>query len=250
MMIETTIIEKDGFGKLKNPVMVTGLPGIGLVGQVVAKYMIKKMGGKKIADLYSPHFPHQVLMTKKGGMRLLKNKFYVIRLKSRDLVLVVGDVQAITGQGQYEVAGKILDFVQKHKIKMVITLGGYSSGKMSGPKKVFAAANNEKTKNKYKDMFVFGEAKGTIVGVAGLLPALAHVRGLDAMCIMGETHGSYVDPSAATAVIEKLSKLFEFKVDLAQLEAEAKEREKVIKKIESEIEKQATGEKKDITYIR
>jgi hypothetical protein len=67
---------------------------------------------------------------------------------------------------------------------------------------------------------------------------------------MGETHGSYVDPSAATAVIDKLSKLFGFKIDLAQLEAEAKEREKVIKKIESEIERQATGEKKDITYIR
>jgi len=249
-MIETTIIEKDGVGRLRNPVLVTGLPGIGLVGQVVAKYLIKKMGGKKIADLYSPHFPHQVLMGKKGGMRLLKNKFYLIRLKDRDLIMVVGDVQAITGQGQYEVAGKILDFVQKHKIKMVITIGGYSSGKMSGPKRVFAAANNEGTRDRFRDMFVFGEAKGTIVGVAGLLPALAHVRGIDAICIMGETHGSYVDPAAATAVIEKLSKLFNFKVDLAQLEAEAKEREKAIKKIESEIEKQATGEKRNITYIR
>ncbi|MEW5996856.1 MAG: proteasome assembly chaperone family protein [Candidatus Micrarchaeota archaeon] len=249
-MIETTIIEKEGAGKLRNPVLITGLPGIGLVGQVVAKYMIKKMGGKKIADLYSPHFPHQVLMTKKGGMRLLKNKFYLIRLKDRDLVLVVGDVQAITGQGQYEVAGKILDYAEKHKIRAIITIGGYSSGKMGGPKKVFAAANSERVRDRYKEHFIFGETKGSIVGVAGLLPALARVRGMDAMCIMGETHGSYVDASAATAVLEKLQKLFGFKLDLAQLEQEAKEREKVIKKIESEIERQAVGEKKEITYIR
>lgn len=249
-MIETTIIEREGVGKLRSPVMVTGLPGIGLVGQVVAKYMIKKLNGKKIADLYSPHFPHQVLMTKNGGMRLLKNKFYLVRLKERDLVLVVGDVQAITGQGQYEVAGKILDYAEKHRIKMIITIGGYSSGKMSGPKRVFAAANNEAVKDRHRELFIFGEAKGSIVGVAGLLPALAKVRGMDAMCVMGETHGSYVDPAAATAVIEKLQKLFNFRIDLAQLEAEAREREKVIKKIESEIEKQAVGEKKEISYIR
>lgn len=249
-MIETTIVEKPGIGKLRNPVMVTGLPGIGLVGQVVAKYMIGKLNGKKIADLYSPHFPHQVLMTKKGGMRLLKNKFYLVRLKDRDLVMVVGDVQAITGQGQYEVAGKILDFVEKHKIRTIMTIGGYSSGKMSGEKKVFAAANNEKVKRKYAEHFIFGETKGSIVGVAGLLPALAWIRKIDAICIMGETHGSYVDPSSAKAVIEKLSKLFLFKIDISQLEAEAKEREKMIKKIEKEIEKEATGTGKDISYIR
>ncbi|HNT60569.1 MAG TPA: proteasome assembly chaperone family protein [Candidatus Bilamarchaeaceae archaeon] len=249
-MIETAIIEKHGVGRLKDPVMVTGLPGIGLVGQVVAKYMIKKLGGKKMADLYSPHFPHQVLMTKKGGMRLLKNKFYLIRLKKRDLIIVVGDVQAITGDGQYEVAGKILDYAQKHKVREIITIGGYSSGKMSGEKKVFAAANSEKVMKRHKDEFVFGETKGSIVGVAGLLPALALIRGIDAMCVMGETHGSYVDPSSAKAVLEKLAKLFSFKIDMEQLEQEAKEREKMIKKIEGEIEKQAAGGNKDITYIR
>ncbi len=249
-MIETNIVEKPGIGKLRNPVLVTGLPGIGLVGQVVAKYTIGKLNGKKIADLYSPYFPHQVLMTKKGGMRLLKNKFYLVKLKDRDLVIVVGDVQAITGQGQYEVAGKILDFAEKHKIKTIMTIGGYSSGKMSGGKKVFAAANNKKVKGKYAEHFIFGETKGSIVGVAGLLPALAWIRGIDAMCIMGETHGSYVDPSAAKAVIEKLSKIFGFRIDLSQLEAEAKEREKIIKKIEKEIEKEATGTGKDISYIR
>lgn len=249
-MIETTIIEKSGVGKLRDPVLITGLPGIGLVGQVVVKYMIKKLGGKKIADLYSPHFPHQVLMTKKGGMRLLKNKFYLVRLKERDLILVVGDVQAITGNGQYEVVGKILDYAQKHKVRKIITIGGYSSGKMSGERRVFAAANNEKMMKKYKEEFVFGEAKGSIVGVAGLLPALALIRGIDAMCVMGETHGSYVDPSSAKTVLEKLAKIFSFKIDMEELEREAKEREKIIKKIEGEIKAQAAGGKKDITYIR
>ncbi|MDD2655074.1 MAG: proteasome assembly chaperone family protein [Candidatus ainarchaeum sp.] len=249
-MIETMILEKQGVGKLRNPVMVTGLPGIGLVGQVVAKYMIKKLRGKKIADLYSPHFPHQVMMTSKGGIRLLKNKFYLIRLKDRDLIMVVGDVQAITGNGQYEVAGKMLDYAQKHKVKTIITIGGYSSGKMSGEKKVFAASNNQRTMERYKGMFVFGETKGSIVGVAGLLPALALIRGINGMCVMGETHGSYVDPSSAKAVLEKLAKLFSFKIDMEQLEAEAKEREKMIKKIENEIEKQTAGGNKDITYIR
>ena len=58
LMDKTLIKEKGKVAKLKNPVMVTGLPGIGLIGQVAAKYLIKKLKGEKIAEIYSPHFPH------------------------------------------------------------------------------------------------------------------------------------------------------------------------------------------------
>ena len=63
-MKDTTIIEL-GKIKLKNGIMLTGLPGIGLIGRVVGRYLVEELKAKKVADMYSPHFPHQVIMTKK-----------------------------------------------------------------------------------------------------------------------------------------------------------------------------------------
>ena len=76
-MIETTIIEKKKVRRLRNPVLLTGLPGIGLIGQVVGRYLVEELKAKKVANLLSPHFPHQVFMTKRGGLRIIKNSFCI-----------------------------------------------------------------------------------------------------------------------------------------------------------------------------
>lgn len=253
-MKETLVLEKRKI-KMKDPMMITGLPGIGLVGQVVCKYLISKMNGKKVADVYSPHFPHQVLMTRKGAIRPIKNMLYHVKAAKHDLILLVGDVQAITSEGQYEVAGKILDYAQKQGVKQVISIGGYSTGKLNDKRKVFGVVTHKDMIPGLKKVgIVFGEAKGAIVGAAGLLPALAKVQGMKGACIMGETHGSYVDASSARNVINVLEKLVGFSVDLSDLEKQAKEGEKIIKKIEEEMQKQTVtpyqSDKKDVSYIR
>ena len=249
--MEKTIIEEKKKVKLKDPVMVTGLPGIGLVGQVAGKYMIKKLKGEKIAEVYSPHFPHQALMGKKGGLRLLKNTIYRLKGKKGDILMVIGDVQAISSVGQYEVAEAILDYAQEKGVKLIITIGGYSTGKVEAERRVFGSANNKRImKEMEKKGVIFGETRGSIVGIAGLLPGLAHFRKIDALCIMGETHGSYVDHTSAKNVVKKLAELLDFQINLDELEKEAKGREKVIKKIEKEVEQQMSGTKSDTTYIR
>ena len=53
-----------------NPILIEGLPGLGLVGKIALRYMIKQLKAKKIAYLYSPHFPYFVLVNKKGNVRL------------------------------------------------------------------------------------------------------------------------------------------------------------------------------------
>src|SRR3989344_199921 len=112
-MNETRIIMKGKVRiKLKKPVLVVGLPGIGLVGKLAVEHMVKELKAEKIADLYSPHFPHQVIMLKKGTLRMLKNKFYAwrnVKKGGSDVVLLVGDVQAVTSEAQYEVCGRMLD---------------------------------------------------------------------------------------------------------------------------------------------
>jgi len=253
-MKDTTIIELEKI-KLKKGVMLTGLPGIGLIGRVVGRYLVEELKAKKVAEMYSPHFPHQVIMTKKGGMRAIKNKFYVIKTKKYDVLLLVGDVQAMTPEGQYEVAGKVLDYAKKIGVMKIITIGGYSTGKLSEKRNVFGVVTHKPMLEEFKKYgVVFGIAKGSIVGAAGLLPVLGKLYGMRGACLMGETHGGYVDITAAKNIVQLLSQMLGFNIDTKKIEEKAKEGEKVLKRIEEEVQKnQITPyepSKKDVSYIR
>ncbi len=242
--------------KFKDAVMLVGLPGIGLVGQAACRYIIHKKKAKKIAELYSEHFPHHTIMKENGLLRPLRNSFYHFKDKSRDFVVLIGDVQAVDERGQYAVCGAILDFAKRMGVKKIITIGGYSTGVFKEEKKVFALVNDLKLKKDLEDAgVVFGEAKGTIVGAAGLLPAFAGFRGMEGICLLGETHGAYVDISSALAVLRILIRYLDLDLDLKEMEKEASAGEKMIRKIEEEIKKNVVmpckdDDERDLSYIR
>jgi uncharacterized protein len=256
-MEKTTIITKKKV-KMKNPLLVEGLPGIGLVGKIAAEYLIKERKAERIAILYSPHFPHQVVMQKNGVVRMLKMKFFHAKAGGRDIIILVGDVQAVTSEAQYEVTGKILDYFHSLHGREIITLGGYGTGKAPSEPKVFGAATHKKVIAKYaKSGVEFGKTRGGIIGAAGLLLGLGRMRGMHGICLMGETHGGYVDPKSAQAVLLALSKILGVKIDIAGLAQKAEAGEKFMKKMESEAKKQAalqieggSAAPSDLSYIR
>ncbi len=248
------IIEKEKI-KMKKGVLIVGLPGIGLIGRVVGRYLSDELKGKKVADLFSPHFPHQVFMTKKGGLRLINNRFYFIKGKKYDILVLTGDIQAMSTVGQYEVAAAIVDYAKRVGVDLIITVGGYSTGKVNENRKIFGVATSKSLLNKFKKLqVVFGEARGSIVGAAGLLPAIGRLHGVQGICLMGETHGGYVDVTAAKNIVNLLSGYLGFNIDIKKLEEKAKESEKVLKKIEEEVQRSMIAPyepgKKGVSYIR
>jgi len=255
-MMETTIVEIEKV-KMKNPILIEGLPGIGLVGKIAADHMIDELKGKQVAQLISPHFPHQVIMQKNGVMRMIKNRIYHVSGKKNDLLILVGDVQVVTSEAQYEVTGKLLDYCQKHGVKLIITLGGYGTGKVPPTPRVFGIVSNKPMVEPYKKYgIIFGESKGSIIGAAGLLLGLGKLRKMPGLCLMGETHGGFVDPKSAQSVLDVLCKILEIKVDAKKLDQKAKESEAFAKKMEKEamaakgMPLPAEHGKHDLSYIR
>jgi hypothetical protein len=254
----TIVISKKGV-KLKNPILLEGLPGIGLVGKLAAEHLIKELKAEKVAEIYSEHFPHQVLMLKKGTLRMLKNKVYAWknpRKGGNDILILVGDIQAVTPEAQYEVCNVILDYFEKMKGKRIYTLGGYGVGKIvEDPRVLGSATHKEVVEELRKYGVVFGEANGSIIGAAGLLLGLGKIRKMSGACLMGETHGGYIDAKSAKSVVKVLSKILNIKVDLNKFDERVKETEKFMKRVEKEIEKQKGGGEgvmkgDDLSYIR
>ncbi len=235
--------------KFKNPVVIEGLPGIGLVGKLAAEHLVRELEAKRIAEIYSPHFPHQVIMRKNGTIRMLRNVIYGYKKGKVELIILLGDVQAVTSEAQFEVTNKMLDYFKSLNAKRIYTLGGYGSGKYFDKPRVLGAATHKRLVEEFeKRGVVFGESKGTIIGAAGMLLGLGKLQGMEGVCLMGETHGAYVDANSAKVLLKKLSEIIGITVKLDALD----KRVKVDKITEQEMKKleESEGKEGPLSYIR
>ncbi len=241
--------------KLKNPVLIEGLPGIGNVGKLAVEHLIEMINATKFAELHSKDFPPQVFINADGTVKLVNNEFYYWKAKKknqRDLILLTGDYQGLSSQGQYELVETILNIAEEFHVNEMYTLGGYGLGhEIQTPKVLFAATNKKlvKTIKKYGAIFKKDEPGGGIIGASGLLLGLGKLRGLNGVCFMGETPGYLVDPKSAKAVLNILMKLTNVKVDLSRLEEKAHEIELIAQQLR-DMEPGGRGEKPDdLKYI-
>ena len=254
MVCLETVINATEMPKLRKPVLIEGLPGIGNVGRVAAGYLVSELKMKKFAELFSPHFLPLVVLHEDVAS-LLKCEFYYYKGKG-DIVVLTGDTQSVTPEGHYDVCEKILGFAEKLGVKEIITLGGFAEASPVKEPKVIGAVNNKDIRKKYSKYGIdFGERHsiGTIVGASGLLLGLSGLRKIDGMCLMGQTVGLpfVTDPKSADRVLRVLSGILGLKLDLSKLEGIIKEMEEKIKKTEKIHSKILMPQAKDeqIRYI-
>ncbi len=240
-----------------NPILIEGLPGLGLVGKIALRYMIKQLKPKKVAYLYSPHFPYFVLVNKKGNVRLLRGVFYYYKNPNgNDLILFTGDSQSQTIEGQYEIADQILAFSEKHNVKTIATIGGYRMEPKEKPKVFIAATSKEILDKALQAGALLSSSGSPIVGTAGLILGLAKFKKIEALCLLGETRGYLPDPLSAKSVLEVLKSTFNFDLDLTGLNEEITRAETMVTRLQQIEEKRALEaeqtrkeEDKKTTYI-
>jgi len=244
--------------ELRNPVLIEGLPGMGMVGRIAVRFLIKQLGAKRFAELYSPHFPYYVLVNKKGSVRLLRCEFFWCKNPAgeNDLVFLVGDSQAQTIEGQYEVSDVILEYAAKLGVKTIVTIGGYRQEADKAPQVIAVSTRSELLERAVSAKAVASPPGNPIVGTAGLLLGLAKFKGIDALCLLGETRGYLPDPLAARSVVEVLEGMFGLKVDYGGLDAQVEKSKEIssrMREIEARREKYSQkmrrSEEERITYI-
>ena len=256
--MKTTVIKELANVELKNPILIEGFPGLGMVGSIATKYLVKQSKAKKFAVLYSPHFPYHVIVNKKGSARLLRGEFYFWKNETgeNDFIFLVGDSQPQTIEGQFEVANSILDFVEKKKVKTIVTIGGYRNEVEGTPNVVAISTSSVLFEKALKAKALSSEAGTPIVGTAGLLLGLAKFRKMDAVCLLGETRGYLPDPKSAKSVIDVLQKLIDVTADLKGLDEEIERSKEILgrmrdieKRRVKYMQKMRRVEEERITYI-
>jgi len=208
--------------KLKEPILVAGLPGIAHIGKLAVEYLVHELQAKKFAELYSEHFPEWVVR-EDGLAKLLKMDFYHCRPDGieRDIILATADAQAASSFGQYKLTGEILDLAVDNGADTIITMAAYVLSTRESRAAVVGTATDEgsaKMLHKHGIELLDG---GMIVGMNGLFVGLAGARGLKGFCLLGATQGGILDVGATEEVLNALTRVLGFKLDLANLQTYA-----------------------------
>ena len=210
---------------LKAPIAVVGSPGMRSIGKLVTDHLIEQTHAKLIAELYSTHLPviyetkptfaaHPDLpgaggvTIQNGVVELPKVQFF----KSSISPVVIVKGYHANFEGQYEVAEKVLDFLNELQVQRLIIIAGYGSK----DKKVCCAATTKELLQELKQKFdIEPEYKGPFYGFSGLVFGLAKIKGIEAVCLFASAEPNPENPEApdegsSKAVETTLNKMLPF----------------------------------------
>jgi len=238
-----------GPGEISAPVLIEGLPGIGHVGKLVAEHLIHELGAQKIAEIESIFFPPQVIIQENGTVRLANNEIYFYDGEEHRLLFLVGYYQSTSAEGHYLLADTFLSIAGSLGVSWFYTLGGYGVGHLVDVPRVLAAVNDEMLRDPLEAAGAVispDEPGGGIIGAAGLMLGLGKARGIEGICLMGETSGYLVDPKSAAAVLGILCTLLGLDVNATTLQERGIEMEHMIEKL---VDTQRATENDELRYI-
>lgn len=237
--------------ELDTPVLIEGLPGVGHVGKLAAEHLLEEVESEPVRRIISEHFPPQVSVDQSSTAALPAAELHHVSVDERDVLVLVGDHQAVTPMGHYRLAAAILDEAESFGVEQVFPLGGMPTGEIQDAPEVIGAVSRTDLTDTFEPhgvSFREQEPTGGIVGVSGLLLGLGAERDLDVVCLMGETSGYLVDPRSAKVVLEVLESALEFSIGYEKLEARGAEMENMIRRLQ-EMQQAELATDEDLRYI-
>jgi len=217
--------------KLKNPILIEGLPGIGNVGKIAMDFLVENVKAKKIISIYSHYFPHSVFINEKNLIDVPVINMYYAAIGKQDFLFLAGDIQPIDEPSCYEFCEVVMEIFESFKGREVITLGGIGLQKIPKKPKVFITGTNKVyTKTfPHASSQIYGVV-GPIIGVTGVMLGVAQRKKVPAAALLAQTfaHPAYLGIKGAKETLHVLNSKFHMKLDLGKLSEEIDEIEKEI----------------------
>lgn len=212
------------FGKIKkNPIIIEGFPGFGLVSTIVSEFLIDHLNAKPIGKLHTTKIP-PIIAIHQGKVIEPLAIFYA----EKENIIILRAIASVN-KVEWEIAQAMLDLCDKVNGKEIISIEGVGSEiteKKVEPK-VFYYSNDDKKKKRFKEIGLKPLDEGIIVGVTGTLLS----KQKDAAFLFVESYSNMPDSRAAAKIIEVLDKYLNLNIDYKPLLQKADKFEGKIKDI-------------------
>lgn len=207
----------------KNPVIIEGFPGIGLVGNIASQQIIDELDMEYLGAINSKHFP-PVAMLLEG---LVNMPVRIYESTEKEMIVVVSDIP-IHPNIAYIVSKSLVDWATSVNARQIVSIAGMPV--IGVDQVVFGAATTEEGLESIREEVEIFQM-GSISGISGSIMTECFTRNLPAISLLGSTADPNPNPIAAAAVLKVLNNLYDLSIDTDRLVKQAEEIELEMQKL-------------------
>ncbi len=227
--------------KPKNPIIIEGFPGFGLVGTITTEFLLNELKAENIGYIKSDDVPPMAAIHESNIVRPMG--IYYDPKNNMVILHVMTNVKGL----EWKVGDILLELAKELDAKEIISIEGVGTPIPSEESNSYYYTNSEKNKKKFESFDLQPLKEGIILGVTATLMLQAKD---DLSCVFVETHSQLPDSKAAAKAIEVLDKYLGLKIDYKPL---LKQAEKFEAKIKNLMEQGAVAtdeqKKKQLSYV-
>lgn len=203
--------------KMKNPLLIIGFPGTGLVGSVAASQIVDELDMEFGGYMSSAEFAPLAAIHDYKPMPAARIHYS----KKHNIIVLISEM-TIPVNSSLEVAEKIYAFAKSMHASTIISLGGISL--QEGKKDVYVVSSDEKVvKEVTKKKIAKPIKEGATTGVTGVLLTKGTLEKFPITTILAESSEEFLDPLAASNAIKALTKIINIRISTKRLDKEAEE---------------------------
>lgn len=229
--------------KPKNPVIIEGFPGFGLVGTIATEFLIDHLETEQIGKIMFEDSP-PIAAIHEGNVVEPLGIFY----NKKYNIVVLHAVNPVNGI-EWKVTEALSKIAKQLNATEIVSLEGVGSVESElTQSRIFFFTKDRKRKEKFEKVGMKILKEGIIMGVTGAI--LLRMEKVPVSCIFVETHTNLPDSKAAAKIVQALDKYLGLKVDYKPLLQQAEKFEEKLKGllIKSK-EAEELSEKKKLSYV-
>lgn len=237
--------------KPKNPTLIEGFPGLGLVGTITTEFLIDHLKARRIGRIFSDNISPMVAVHESKVIEPL-GIFY----DDKTNIVILHALISVNGL-EWKIADVIEQLARELKAKEIISIEGVG-GVGEGMAAVIGEEQHQEPKayhysedtKKWEKAGSVQLKEGIVIGVTGAL--LLNLKEFPLSCVFAETYSKLPDSRAAAKIVEILDNYLSLKIDYKPLLKKAEEFEGKVKKLLEQTQKTAdlkSKKEEDLNYL-
>lgn len=213
---------------LANSVLITGFQGIGAVGYIATKHLIRELKAKRVGFIISKHMADIVFF--EDDKVTLPYEIYYFSKEKLKIVFILNNVQPLASE-RIDYTKKIIEWAIENRLSAGLFIGGLDkNAKKEGEKDEYKCVPTSKYKGKIPGSIIGKELM--LLGPLALLIAFSEVYEFPSLTILPYSEVLRPDPAAAAIAVKVIGDLLGVTVDVKSLYEDAKAIEEKMKKFE------------------
>lgn len=201
----------------KNPALIIGFLGTGLVGNIVANQLIEALNMQQIGFVVSDDLPAMAIFI--DGV--LRHPFRLYYSQENNLIVAICEVPFNKSSRYLDLARSITDWALKIGVKEVCTIQGIPVAGNPLEHIVYVAAELEVINRLIETSGVEKLPRGLVLGPEAEVLNVCMVNQLNGYALLTPVNQQIPSPAGAAAIIEKLNKIYGIDVKTDVLLSEA-----------------------------